>query len=94
MADQVIVPRRQALPPTPDEVAAVCVFALDHPAMGYKRLAWLMVDEAVAYLRPYQVYRILAERQLLSRRLMPSTEALKRPPEPDHADETWHIDLM
>ena len=45
LADQVMVPRHQALPPMPDEVAAVCAFALNHPAMGYKRLTWLMVDK-------------------------------------------------
>jgi len=41
--------------PTPDEVTAVRDFALVHTQMGYKRLTWQMVDEDVAYLRPYQV---------------------------------------
>jgi putative transposase len=94
LEDQVVVPRRQALPPTPEEVAAVCGFALAHPAMGYKRLSWLMVDQGVACLRPYQVYRILDEQDLLSRRPAPSAEALRRPPGPDHPDQVWHTDLM
>lgn len=69
-------------------------FALTHPQTGYKRLAWQMVDEDVAYLRPYQVYRILTEHDLLCRRDSPPAEALRRPPEPDHPDQVWHIDLM
>jgi len=48
----------------------------------------------VAYLRPYQVYELLRERDLLCRRRVAAPEPLKRPPPPDHADEVWHIDLM
>jgi len=94
LADRVVVPRRQALLPTPEEVAAVCEFARAHPQMGYKRLTWQMVDQDVVYLRPYQVYRILQEHDLLCRRRVPPPAPLKRPREPDHPDEVWHIDLM
>jgi putative transposase len=94
LADRVVVPRRQAPPPTPDEVDAVCDGALTNPATGYKRLTWLMVDQDVAYLRPYQVYRILKGRDLLTRRPKAATEALRRPPAPAHPDQVWHIDLM
>ena len=94
LTDQVIVPRRQVLLPTLEEVAAACDFALAHPKMGYKRLTWQMVDEDVAYLRPYQVYRILQKHDLLCRQNVPQTEPLKRPPAPDHPDQVWHIDLM
>jgi len=94
LADRVVVPRRRVLPPTPKEVAAVCAFALTHPQMGYKRLTWQMVDEDVAYLRPYQVYGILKEHNLLCRRATFKPEPLKRPPEPEHPDQVWHIDLM
>jgi putative transposase len=80
--------------PTPEEVAAVRDFALIHTRMGYKRLTWQMVDEEVAYLRPYQVYQILKEGDLLRRWRTPSSEPLRRPPEPDHPDQVWHIDLM
>ena len=94
LADQVVVPQRQALPPTPAEVAAVCDFALAHPMTGYKRLTWLMVDQDVAFLRPYLVYRILKGWDLLARRPQALPEALTQPPAPDHADQVWHIDLM
>lgn len=94
LVDRVVVPYRQALPPTPEEVAAVCGFALMNPQIGYKRLTWQMVDKDVAYLRAYQVYGILKEHDLLCRREASNCEALKRPPEPDHPDQVWHIDLM
>ncbi len=94
LADRVVVPCRQVPPPTPEEVAAVCEFARSHPLMGYKRLTWQMVDQDVAYLRPYQVYRILREHDLLRRRRTPPPEPLRRPRAPDHPDEVWHIDLM
>lgn len=94
LADVVVVPCRRTVPPTPEEVGALRGFALTHPQTGYKRLAWQMVDEDVAYLRPYQVYPILTEHELLCRRASPPAEALRRPPEPDHPDQVWHIDLM
>ena len=72
----------------------MCEFALAHPRMGYKRLAWLMVDEDVAYLRPYQVYQILAEHNLLRRRQRPEREELRKPPGPGHPNEIWHVDIM
>ena len=92
--DRVVVPRRVSLPPTPSEVEAVCRFAQAHPKLGYKRLTWQMVAEAVAYLRPHQVYAILQAHELLHRQPSAPPEALKRPPEPDHPDQVWHIDLM
>jgi len=94
LADRVVVPRRQALLPTPEEVSAVRRFASMHPRMGYKRLAWQMVDQDVAYLRPYQVYGILQAYDLLCPRKASASEPLQRPPEPDHPDQVWHIDLM
>lgn len=94
LTDVVVVPHRWAVPPTPGEVGTVRGFALIHPQTGYKRLTWQMVDEDVAYLRPYQVYRILTEHDLLCRRDSPPAKALRRPPEPDHPDQVWHIDLM
>jgi len=93
LADRPVLPIRTLLLPTPDERAAVCAFALAHPAMGYKRLTWLMNDRDVAYFRPSQVYRLLQDAQLLRRRPM-VPPGLTRPPAPDHPDQVWHLDLM
>ena len=92
--DRVVVPRRVSLLPTPSEVEAVCDFARAHPKLGYKRLSWQMVAEAVAYLRPHQVYAILQAHDLMHRQPHVVPEPLKRPAEPDHPDQVWHIDLM
>jgi transposase InsO family protein len=94
LADRIVVPTRETLLPTPTEVEAVCAFALAHPLTGYKRLCYAMLDADVACLRPYQVYRILADHDLLARRGPQPSPALGRPPEPDHADQVWHTDLM
>ena len=69
-------------------------FALDHPTVGYKRLAWWMVDANVACLRPHQVHRVLAQLDLLGRRGALESMALKRPKPAERPDEQWHIDLM
>lgn len=94
LADRRSPPRRRGVPPTPEEIAAVCTFALSHPTMGYKRLAWLMVDRDVAYLRPYQVHAILAEAGLIRRPPLPGPGDLRRPVPPERPDQVWHIDLM
>lgn len=91
--DLVTTPNRKALPPTPTEVNAVHQYAQNHPQLGYKRLAWDMVDEDIAYLRPWMVYQVLAEGNLLARR-QPAPEGLRRPAPADHPDQRWHTDLM
>jgi transposase InsO family protein len=53
-----------------------------------------MLDENVACLRSYQVYRILTDHDLLARRDPHPLPVLGRPPEPDHADQVWHTALM
>ena len=94
LSDAVVIPRRRVPPPTPEEIEAVCSFSLIHPLTGYKRLTWLMVDEDEVFLRPWQVYAILKEHDLLRRGPESALESLKRPPEPDHPDQVWHVDLM
>jgi transposase InsO family protein len=93
LADRVVVPQRQAVPPTPAEVGVVLDFAYRHPLLGYKRLAYALMAENKAFVRPWMVYGILGEADLLGRRA-PAPELLVRPPEADHPDQRWHTDLM
>jgi len=86
------ISQRRTWPPIPQEIESVRSYALEYPQIGYKRLTWQMIDDDVAYLREYQVYEILKEHSLLRWGKVPET--LKRPPEPDHPDEVWHVDLM
>jgi putative transposase len=93
LADQLTRPVRPIVEPTPEEAAVVCAYAQAHPLLGYKRLTWAMVDEDVAWLRPWQVYQVLAAAGLLGRR-QPAPEGLSRPAAADHPDQRWHTDLM
>lgn len=89
LADRVVVPHRPAVPPTPAEVEAVTGYAHDHPLLGYKRLAYALMLENKAFVRPWMVRAIMAEHELLGRR-QPPPEPLVRPPEADHPDQRWH----
>lgn len=93
LADEVVVPHRPALPPTPQEADAVVDFARSNPLLGYKRLAYALMLENKAFVRPWMVYDLLAEHELLGRR-QPPPEPLRRPPAADHPDQRWHTDLM
>jgi putative transposase len=91
--NHLIVPTSTRLPATPAEVERVVRYAEAHPLLGYKRLTWSLIDENVAFLRPWMVYAILAEHHLLGRRAE-AVQALERPAEPTAPDQRWHTDLM
>jgi hypothetical protein len=77
LADRIVVPHRNAVPPTPVEVACVRAFAEHHFALGYKRLAYSLMLENQAFLYPWMVHAILSEAHLLGRR-QPAPELLDR----------------
>ncbi len=93
LADQIVVPQRAAIPPTPVEVHCVQDYAEHHLGLGYKRLAYSLMLENKAFLYPWMVHAILAEAALLGRR-PPPPALLRRPPEATHPDQRWHTDLM
>lgn len=76
-----------------EEKEAVIDYALTHPKDGYRRLAWQMVDEDVAYLSPSSVYRVLNEADLLYR-WKRSRRVGEVPARPTRPHERWHTDLM
>ena len=92
LADRVVVPSHTALPPTPQEIEGVVQGAQRHRLLGYKRLAYALMAENKAFLRPWMVREILDRHQLLGRRA-PTPEPLVRPPVADHPDQRWHTDL-
>lgn len=91
--DDLVRPPRCPWQALPEEVDAVLAYALAHPREGYRRLAWRMVDEDVAYLSPTSVYRILDDADLLYR-WKRSRPAGARPAEPTAPHQRWHVDLM
>lgn len=93
LLDDLVRPPRCPWQALPEEVDAVIGYALTHPREGYRRLAWMMVDEDVAYLSPSSVYRILDDADLLYR-WKRSRAGGDRPAEPTRPHQRWHTDLM
>ena len=93
LADYVVVPR-SPLTVLPEEIEAVVAYAKAQPREGYRRLAWMMVDEDIVYLTPSTVYRILDRYDLLYRWKRPEPGYSKRVPEATYPNEVWHVDLM
>lgn len=96
------IPEGKAEPPRPvqayeatdQEKQAVRTYALKHPGIRHRELAWRMVDEEVACLSMSTVYRILKGENLVcpwrrrNKRTREEEEKAKR------ADEIWATDLM
>ena len=79
---------------TAEEKQQVREYALKHPEIRHRELAWRMVDEEVVYLSQSTVYRILKEQHLVSpwrRRKKRSREDEEKATRPD---ERWATDLM
>jgi putative transposase len=93
LTDRVVVPR-SPLVALPEEVEATVIYATTHPRDGYRRLAWMMVDEDVVCLAPSTVYRILDKHDLLYRWKRPDPGQGRQVPKATHPNEVWHIDLM
>lgn len=84
----------QAYEATDEEKRGVRTYALKHPGIRHRELAWRMVDEEIACLSPSTVYRILKGENLVC----PWRRRTKRTREDEekatHPDEIWATDLM
>lgn len=84
----------QAYEATDEEKCAVRAFALKHPGIRHRELAWRMVDEGVACVSMSTVYRILKDQNLVC----PWRRRAKRTRDDDEkasrADQIWATDLM
>jgi putative transposase len=84
----------QAYEATDEEKRAVRAYALKHPEIRHRELAWRMVDEDVVCLSMSTVYRILKGENLVcpwtrrTKRIREKDEKAQRP------DELWATDLM
>lgn len=84
----------QAYEALPQEKQKVLEYALKHPELRHREMAWRMVDEDVVCLSPSTVYRILKEAKLVhpwrrrTKRRRTEEEKAKRP------NERWATDLM
>ena len=78
---------------TAEEKATVKEYALKHPELRHRELAWRMVDEDVAYVSSSTVYRILREAKLVcpwSRRTKRRREAEEKASRPN---QIWATDI-
>lgn len=93
LEDRIVVPP-QTRKPLPEEEQAAKTFALAHTRDGYRRLAWMMVDENVVFLRPSAVYGVLNRHNLLCRYKPSEPSPGRKPPKPTRPNQVWHTDLM
>lgn len=78
-----------------DEVAAVLKYRDLHPAEGYRKFCWQMVDENIAHLSESKVYDILsANNRLAGWNKVDNGETKKEyQHKPKHVHHHWHTDI-
>ena len=76
-----------------DERQAILDFHAQHPLDGYRRLAFMMIDEDVAYASPSSVYRVLAGAGRLDRWNEKPSKKGTGFVQPLRPHEHWHIDI-
>jgi transposase InsO family protein len=76
-----------------EEVEAIVKFHALHPLEGYRRLAFMMLDEDVVAVSPSSVYRVLRVRGLLDRWNRKPSRKGSGFVQPGRAHEHWHIDV-
>ena len=75
---------------------AVVKYVLAHKNFlyGYRYLAWQMIDENVAFVRPASVYNIMKEYDLVHKWAKNEGEAKKKGfDQPEAPNEQWHTDI-
>ncbi|MEM3434512.1 MAG: IS3 family transposase [Candidatus Methanomethyliaceae archaeon] len=92
------VPQRTYVPKShyllPEEREAILAYKRAHPKVGYRRLAFMMLDEGVAAVSPGTVYEVLYKAGLSSRWTRTGgTPSKKGFVQPERPHEQWHIDI-
>lgn len=75
------------------EVKAITDYCQKHPGHGYRRLAWMLTDDDVAYASPSTVYRILKGHGLLTLQERKPSRKGKGFNQPTKPHQHWHIDF-
>lgn len=81
---------------TPEERMAVVKYVLAHKNFlyGYRYLAWQMIDDNVAFVRPASIYNIMKEYDLVHKWAKNAGEAKKKGfDQPSAPNEQWHTDI-
>jgi len=76
------------------EINAIIDYAKEHPEEGYRRLAYMMLDENVVAASPSSVYRVLKKAGLLNKwNTVKSKTKGKGFNQPTKFNEHWHTDI-
>lgn len=76
------------------ERRAIVDYALMHPEVRHRELAWKMLDDGACAVSPSTVYRVLGEANLVCRwRPKEKTKGTDRPAAPTRPDELWQTDI-
>lgn len=79
----------------PDEEQAVLEYREKHPDVGYRKLAWMMVDANVAFLTESATYKVLSKNnKLWGWKKDPNSPADKEyKNKPKYVHHHWHMDI-
>lgn len=79
----------------PSEREAIIAYALRHPEIRHRELAWNMLDEGVCAVSASSVYRVLREAQLVCRwKPDPKVKGTGRDEDkPSRPDQKWQTDI-
>jgi transposase InsO family protein len=75
------------------EKEAIIDYYQQHPEEGYRRLAYMMLDEDVVAVSPSSVYRVLIEANLLKRWSKSPSRKGTGFNQPSQPHQHWHTDL-
>ena len=76
------------------EREAIIDYALKHPEIRHRELAWKMLDESVVAVSASSVYRVLRQANLVCRwKPKPKAKGNGRDGKPARADEKWQTDI-
>ena len=66
---------------------------MEHTTYGYRRCAYMMIDNDIVYCSPSTVYRVLSESETIRRWNRKSSKKGSGFIQPSHPHEHWHIDI-
>ena len=75
------------------EKAAILAYQVDHPEEGYRRLAYMMLDEDVVAVSPSSVYRVLEGAGRLNKWARKPSSKGTGFIQPQKGHQHWHIDM-
>lgn len=75
------------------EKQAILDYHARHALEGYRRLAFMMLDDDVVAVSPASVYRVLKQARRLDRRWLPPSKKGTGFVQPTRPHQHWHIDI-